>query len=60
MVSIFPPGELIASSKSAEEIEKYLGLDSLKYITIDGLKIALLPGENYCFACFNGDYPVFP
>ena len=31
-------GELIASSKSAEEIEKYLGLDSLKYITIDGLK----------------------
>jgi len=53
--------ELIASDKSTEEIKKYLGLDSLKYITIDGLKNSITPpGENYCFACFNGNYPVFP
>jgi len=53
--------ELIASDKSIEEVKKYLGLDSLRYITIEGLKNSVTPpGENYCFACFNGDYPVTP
>ncbi|MDI3542725.1 MAG: amidophosphoribosyltransferase [Candidatus Atribacteria bacterium] len=53
--------ELIASNKSVEEVRKYLGLDSLRYITIEGLKKSVTPsGENYCFACFNGDYPVLP
>jgi len=53
--------ELIASDKSIEEVKKYLGLDSLRYITIEGLKNSVIPpGENYCFACFNGDYPVTP
>ena len=53
--------ELIASNKSTEEVRKYLGLDSLRYITIEGLKKSITPpGENYCFACFNGNYPVLP
>ena len=58
----FPSGgQLIASEKSVEEIRKSLGLDSLQYLSIDGLiKSTGLPRENFCLACFNNDYPVPP
>jgi amidophosphoribosyltransferase len=50
--------ELIASSHSIREINKYMGSDTLDYLTIDGMKRALGEGEyNYCDACFSGDYP---
>ncbi len=49
--------ELIASSHSTEEIRKYTTADSLEYLSIEGLKKVV--GETgYCFACFDGDYPV--
>ncbi len=51
--------ELIAGAKSVEEIERFLGVDSLGYQTVDGLLAAVLgPPETYCLACFTGDYPV--
>ena len=51
--------ELIAAEKSVEEIRQFLGVDSLGYQTIDGLLDAVPgPRENYCLACFAGDYPV--
>ena len=50
--------ELIASSKNAEEIRRYLGADSLGYLSIDAMLSALKPEErgNFCAACFNGSY----
>jgi len=50
---------LIASSHTVEEIRRYLEVDSLTYITIDGLSRAVgKPLDSLCYACFNGDYPV--
>jgi amidophosphoribosyltransferase len=51
--------ELIAAQKSIPEICKYIGADSLGYLSIDGLIKAIdLPRENFCLACFTGDYPI--
>ncbi len=54
-------GELIASRMSVEELRDYLGLDSLHYLSIDGLLAATEiqnPENNFCKACFDGCYPV--
>ena len=54
-------GELIASRKTVEELKDFLGLDSLYYLSIDGLLNATefkSPEENFCKACFDGCYPV--
>jgi amidophosphoribosyltransferase len=50
--------ELIASSHSVEEIRRYIGADSLSYLSLAGLKAALAPQQELCFACFNGVYPI--
>jgi len=47
--------DLIANNMSLEETVAFLGVDSLQYISIDGLKKACL-GSNYCLACFDGNY----
>ena len=53
--------ELIASGHSVEWTRDFLGLDSLKYLSLEGmLKSMLLPKEKFCTACFNGTYPVKP
>ena len=50
--------ELIASSKSVEEIKDYLDADSLGYLSIEGmLSMHSLPKDNFCVACFSGRYP---
>ena len=50
--------ELIASANEVEEIAKYIGVDSLGYLSFDGLLAsAPPPNENYCVACFDGSYP---
>jgi amidophosphoribosyltransferase len=56
----FPSSEeLIASRLALPEIEKYLGLDSLRYLSLEGLKKSIQPPASaYCFACFDGGYPV--
>ena len=54
-------GELIASRMSVGELRDYLGLDSLYYLSIDGLLAATEiqnPENNFCKACFDGCYPV--
>ncbi|MEW6411489.1 MAG: amidophosphoribosyltransferase [Candidatus Zixiibacteriota bacterium] len=51
--------ELIASSKSVEEIEKYLEVDSLRYLSLKGmLSISSLPDTTFCSSCFSGKYPM--
>jgi amidophosphoribosyltransferase len=51
--------QLIASSKSVEEIREHIGADSLAYLSIDDM-VEATGGDStrYCLACFNGDYPV--
>jgi amidophosphoribosyltransferase len=51
--------ELIASSNSVEKIRGYLEVDSLGYLSVDGmLSVMPPPKENFCSACFSGAYPV--
>jgi amidophosphoribosyltransferase len=53
--------ELIAAKRSVADIADYLGLDSLHYLSLEGLvEAAGLGKENYCLACFDGNYPVAP
>lgn len=50
--------ELIASNRTIESIKDFIGLDSLKYLSLEGmLKSMLLPKEEFCTACFTGNYP---
>jgi len=54
-------GELIAATKEVDELREYLGLDSLHYLSIDGLLASTGvddPELNFCKACFDGCYPV--
>lgn len=49
--------ELIASTSSVDEICAYIGADSLAYLSIEGLyKAANDSRDNYCDACFSGNY----
>jgi amidophosphoribosyltransferase len=56
--------ELIASSLDVEEINKYITSDTLGYLSLEGVMKAVesykaLEGkENFCDACFTGNYPV--
>lgn len=53
--------QLIAAQNSIEEIRVSLGLDSLQYLSLDGLVESTgMPKGNFCMACFNNDYPVPP
>jgi amidophosphoribosyltransferase len=50
--------ELIASSHSLEEIRQHLGVDSLGYLSLDGMKRAAGGDTStFCDACFSGAYP---
>ncbi len=54
-------GELIAALKSEEELRSFLGLDTLHYLSIEGMLEASgveNPENNFCKACFDGFYPV--
>ncbi len=52
--------ELIASRLSVDEIAKYVGADSLGYLSHEGLLRAVndVEGRRHCTACFSGRYPV--
>jgi amidophosphoribosyltransferase len=51
--------ELIGSSHRVHEIQRYLGADSLGYLSLEGmLKATGSAPENFCHACFTGQYKV--
>ncbi|MFV2052484.1 amidophosphoribosyltransferase [Aliiroseovarius sp. YM-037] len=59
--------KLLAATMSEEEMRTHLGVDSLKFISLDGLYRAVGEAEGrksdcpqYCDACFSGEYPVRP
>ncbi len=49
--------ELIASTHSIEEIRQFLGVDSLGYLSLDGMLRAAGSASGFCHACFSGHYP---
>ncbi len=50
--------ELIANRMSLEEIRRYIGADSLRYLSLEGLRSVVGGGDSYCDACFSNKYPV--
>jgi amidophosphoribosyltransferase len=49
--------ELIAHAEDVAEIGRYLGADSLAYLSLEGLERAV-GGGGLCRACFDGSYPI--
>ena len=53
------PAELIATSRTADEIGEFLGVDSLYYLSLEGLlSCAGRDPSAYCHACFSGEYRI--
>jgi amidophosphoribosyltransferase len=53
--------ELIAANNTQEEIRQSLGVDSLGYLSLDGMLESVPTGPHgFCHACFSGDYPTPP
>ncbi|QYX58579.1 amidophosphoribosyltransferase [Roseovarius sp. SCSIO 43702] len=59
--------KLLAATMSEDEMREHLAVDSLKFISLDGLYRAVGEAEGrnsecpqYCDACFSGEYPVAP
>jgi amidophosphoribosyltransferase len=52
--------ELVANQRSLDEIRDYIGVDSLGYLSVEGM-LGAVRGEDRagaCAACFTGEYPV--
>ena len=58
----FPTSEeLIASSHTVEDIRGFIGVDSLAYLSLEGLYNAVpLSRSKFCVSCFTGKYFVIP
>lgn len=54
--------ELIGATHTLDEIRKYIGADSLGYLSLEGLLEAVgHTRSSYCTSCYTGEYPVaFP
>lgn len=54
--------ELIAATHTLDEIQKYIGADSVGYLSLEGLLSAVgTKRTSYCTSCYTGQYPVaFP
>jgi amidophosphoribosyltransferase len=51
--------ELIAFERTVEDIRKFLEVDSLGYISAEGMLSCMeLPADHFCTACFAGKYPM--
>ena len=48
--------ELLGAHKSVEEIRQHLDVDSLGYLSLDGMIDAVAERKPFCHACFSGDY----
>ncbi len=51
--------ELISNTHTIEETRKFIGADSLAFLSLEGM-ISVLVSEDYCTACFTGKYPIDP
>ncbi|MFC1576517.1 amidophosphoribosyltransferase, partial [Candidatus Omnitrophota bacterium] len=50
--------ELIAANHTVDRIRRFIGLDSLKYLSLEGmLKSMPISKKDFCTACFTKEYP---
>lgn len=53
--------QLVANGKTVDQIREYLGVDSLHYLSLDGLLSCMKRDvSHYCTACWSGDYRLDP
>jgi amidophosphoribosyltransferase len=59
--------KLLASTMTEDEMRRHLGVDSIRFISLDGLYRAcgeaggrLAASPQFCDACFSGEYPIAP
>ncbi len=59
-IDIASRNELIAAHKTEDEVGALIGADTLRYLSIEGLRRSMgdPQGRGFCFACFTGNYPV--
>jgi amidophosphoribosyltransferase len=51
--------QLVAAKNSVEEIRRLIGATSLGFLSPAGLSRAVhVPNDNFCLACFTGEYPI--
>lgn len=50
-------GELIAHNKKVKEIADFIKVDSLGFLSLEGMLSVMKDQGSYCSACFNGKYP---
>lgn len=51
--------ELVANGRTIDQIRDYLGVDSLAYLSLEGMLAAARTADtDFCHACFTGDYPI--
>jgi len=51
--------QLIANGRSVQDIAAFLGVDSLRFLSMEGMLACCdLPAERYCTACYSGRYPI--
>jgi amidophosphoribosyltransferase len=52
--------ELLAARMPVESMRETLGVDTLGYLSLEGLRACVDDPQNYCTSCFDGSYPVDP
>jgi amidophosphoribosyltransferase len=52
--------DLLAASHTVDEMRRHLDVDSLGYLSLEGLRMCVDDPGDYCTACFDGRYPVDP
>lgn len=50
--------ELIAGAQDVDAIRRFIGADSLGYLSLEGLLSPFRAPRAFCTACFSGDYPL--
>ena len=57
-IKLIEKGKAYVCDLSVEQIREYLNVDSLEYLTMDDLRSSVDDPDNFCYACFNGEYKV--
>lgn len=50
--------ELIAANKSVKEVADFIQVDSLEYLSLEGMLGVMKSSKDFCSSCFTGKYPV--
>jgi amidophosphoribosyltransferase len=60
-IDMATPEQLIAAGRDIDEVRARIGADSLAYLSLEGLQMAIRrPAAGFCRACLTGEYPVAP